>query len=159
MNLYETEALTFDPECRRRVNLQLLMCIFFFPPLFVFLFPSGSINVHGAFFWRVSVFMKNERGGKTSSCSASSISCLKPRRLQIGLDMNTLRGIRRNQGKMEKSSSCQETCWDHSASFSWTSFITCWRTLQPVLYKIFASSFLYSTNVQASHACVICRGC
>lgn len=45
---------------------------------------------------------KNERGEKTSGCSASSISCLNPRRLQNGLHMNTLGGIGRNQGKWRK---------------------------------------------------------
>lgn len=55
MNLCETEALTFDPESRRRLNLQLLMVFFlgFFlnPPTFfsLSLFSSGSVNVHGAF--------------------------------------------------------------------------------------------------------------
>lgn len=55
MNLCETEALTFDPESRRRLNLQLLMIFFWVflnPPLFFFslsLFSSGSVNVHGAF--------------------------------------------------------------------------------------------------------------
>lgn len=62
MNLYETEALTFDPESRR--GEPTAADVFFF--CFV-LFPSGLINVHGAFFlWRVSVLWKkkNKQGGK-----------------------------------------------------------------------------------------------
>lgn len=50
----------------------------------------------------------------------------------------------------------QEESGRHSTSFSWTSFIACWRTIQPILCIQFP---LYSANVQASHVCVICRGC
>lgn len=90
MNLCETEALTFDPESRRRLNLQLLMffCFFFkFPHFFSFFFLSLPLSLLiwvGKCAWclfggEVSVWKKkNEHGGKTSGFSASSISCLNP---------------------------------------------------------------------------------
>lgn len=50
MNLYETEALTFDPESRRVESTAADVLFVFF--LFVFVvFPPGLINVHGALFF------------------------------------------------------------------------------------------------------------
>lgn len=91
MNLYETEALTFDPESRRGESTA--ADVFFFSFLFVFFLvcfcslPSGSINVHGAFLWRVSVLWKKKKANterekkETSDCSSLSISCLNLREL------------------------------------------------------------------------------
>lgn len=60
MNLYETEALTLDPE-RRDEDPQLLMYFFFY--LCFVLLPSGLINVHGAFLTESLYLMEK---GKTS---------------------------------------------------------------------------------------------
>lgn len=87
MNLCETEALTFDPESRRRLNLQLLMIFFFWfffkPPHFFFSLSLSLLIWVGKCAWclfggEVSVLWKkkNEHGGKTSGWSAYSISCL-----------------------------------------------------------------------------------
>lgn len=153
MNLCETEALTFDPESRRRLNLQLLM-IFFFgfflnPPTFfslsLSLFSSGSVNVHGAFLGGKSLSYGKR---KTSMEEKHQAGLLTPfhawtQGLQNELHTNTLKRDQEESGR-------------HSTSFSWTSFIACWRTIQPILCIQFP---LYWANVQASHVCVICRGC
>lgn len=58
MNLYETEALTIDPERRRGESTA--ADVFFL--CFFVLFSSGFINVHGAFFLRrVSVLWKKKK--------------------------------------------------------------------------------------------------
>lgn len=61
MNLYETEALTIDPERRRGESTAADVFVFFLWFFFV-LFSSGFINVHGAFFLRrVSVLWKKKK--------------------------------------------------------------------------------------------------
>lgn len=57
MNLYETEALTFDPERRGESTAADVFCLFFsfFSLFFFVLFTSGLIHVHGAFFYGESL--------------------------------------------------------------------------------------------------------
>lgn len=145
MNLYETEALTFDPESRRGESTA--ADVFFF---FLFVFSSLPVWVDKCawcLFYGESILWKkkNKRGEETSGCSALSISCLNPWKLfytRKGLHMNTLIGTRKGVGeKGEKAAiiSCQAAfqemvnVWDHNASLSWTRFITRWRTIQPIL--------------------------
>lgn len=162
MNLYETEALTSDPESRRGW-IYSCWCIFFvfFPFVFFVLSPSGSINVHGAFFYGESPSYGKR---KTSKEKNIRLLCfihfmLEPVEALLHQEGTSHERFNRDQDKlggrggMEKRQllaiiSCQAAfqemvnLWDHDASLAWTRFIACWRTIQPILYKTFVCSFL-----------------
>lgn len=111
MNLYETEALMFDPESRSGESTAADVYFFFF---FV-LFPSGLINVHGAFFMESLCLMKKKEKTskeriKTHLCSIHfMLEPVDALQHQEALHMNTLIGTRRS-------------CWEEEEGDYWQLF-------------------------------------
>lgn len=148
MNLYETEALTFDPESRRgestAADVYFFLLVFCSPPVWV------KYMCMVPFFMESYGKKKNKQGVKNPIRLLCFIHfMLEPVEAllhQEALHMNTLIGTRRElEGRKRRLLaiiSCQAAfqemvnLWDHDASLSWMCFITCWRTIQPILFKM-----------------------
>lgn len=131
MNLYETEALTIDPESRGGESTA--ADVFF--SLFFCSLPIWVHKCAWCLFFTESLCPtekeKNKQGGiKTSGCSALSISCLNLSKLSctrrqlhehFNRDQEKLRG-KRERGRLLIIISCQAAfqemvnLWDHDTS-------------------------------------------